>query len=179
MKKHLIFLLPLLLSMLACRALFPDKAIPITPTPPIVATSVLEATAFAPTDGFTLTRIYPKNGAMQSQLAAEVKKAKARGQTPFVEFDATWCPPCQAITGSLADKNALMLDAYQGVYLIHADVDEWGQEIVTAGFNANSIPVFYALDSAGQASGATVSGGAWNEDIPENMAPVLKKFFHP
>ncbi len=115
MKKRLIFLLPLLLCMLACRTLFPDKATPITPTPPSVATSALEATAFAPADGFTLTRISPKNGTLQNQLATEVKKAKALGQTPFVEFDATWCPPCQAITSSLADKNTLMLDAYQGV----------------------------------------------------------------
>jgi thiol-disulfide isomerase/thioredoxin len=179
MKKHLIFLLPLLLSILACRTLFPDKTIRSTPTPVSVATSVLEATAFAPTPGFTLTRIYPKNGTLQSQLAAEIKKAKALGQTPFVEFDATWCPPCQAITRSLADKNTLMLNAYQGIYLIHADVDEWGQETVATGFNADSIPVFYAVDSTGKSTGATVSGGAWNEDIPENMAPVLKKFFHP
>jgi thiol-disulfide isomerase/thioredoxin len=124
-------------------------------------------------------RIHPKDGALQNLLAAEAKKAQALGQTPFLEFDATWCPPCQAITASLADKNELMLKAYEGIYLIHADVDEWGWDHPEAGFTTDAIPVFFKLDQNGKSTGASIDGGAWGEDIPKNIAPVLAKFFHP
>lgn len=179
MKKWLIFLLPLLL--LSCRTLFPDKIVvpSPTPTPMTVATLAIEATAFAPTSDFTLVRLYPKDGTLQSQLAAEVEKAKTLGQRPFVEFDATWCPPCLAITTSLAAKDPLMMSAYRGVYLIHLDADEWGWEHPELGLVTKSIPAFFAIDSTGKASGEMITGGAWQEDIPENIAPVLTKFFHP
>lgn len=172
-------LLPLLLGLLACRELIPNAPAPVIPTdtPFPVATSALEATAFAPASDFTLVRIYPKDGDLRAQLAAEAKKAQALGQAPFLEFDATWCPPCQAITSSLAERNELMLKAYQGIYLIHADVDEWGWH--NPQFSFDGIPVFYRLDQDGKPTGDTVNGGAWGADIPENIAPVLDKFFHP
>jgi thiol-disulfide isomerase/thioredoxin len=177
MKKRLLFLLPL--ALLACRTLFPGGPAAPTKTPVAVATSQLEATAFAPRSDFSLVRIHPKDGALQTLLAAEAKKAQALGQTPFLEFDATWCPPCQAITVSLADKNELMLNAYKGIYLIHADVDEWGWQHPEAGFTPQAIPVFFKLDRNGKSTGASIDGGAWGEDIPKNIAPVLAKFFHP
>jgi thiol-disulfide isomerase/thioredoxin len=183
MNKLSLILLPL--ALLACRMLIPNS--PSTPstisaateTPILVETPVLEATAFAPQQDFTLVRIFRKNGDLKTQLSAEVKKAQALGQTPFVEFDATWCPPCQAITASLAAKNKLMLNAYSGIYLIHVDIDEWRSDISQAGFNFSGIPVFFALNKDGKPTGAVVDGGAWGEDIPENIAPVLTKFFHP
>ncbi len=178
MKKRLIFLLPLLL--LACRTLFPDQSVaPAATAPPAVATSPLEATVFAPKSDYTMVRIYPKNGTLQSQLAAEAAKASALGQAPFVEFDATWCPPCKAITTSLAAKDPLMLNAYRDVYLIHVDTDEWGWGDPAAGFVVEGIPAFFALNADGTPTGATTSGAAWQEDIPKNIAPVLTKFFHP
>ncbi len=185
LKKIAIFLLPLALALLACRTLIPSEAalpartaLPEATAMP-VATSEAEATAFAPGNDFTLVRIYPKDGQLHSLLAAEVKKARALGQMPFVEFDATWCPPCQAITASLAAKNKLMLEAYSGIYLIHADVDQWGWHNPEAGFSFDAIPVFYQLDADGRPGGPPIDGGAWAADIPENIAPVLAKFFHP
>ncbi len=178
MKKRWLFLL-LPLTLLACRTLFPDRLASPTRTPIPVATSQLEATAFAPGPDFTLVRIYPKDGSLQNQLAAESQKAQALGQALFVEFDATWCPPCQAITASLAQKNKLMLNAYRGIYLVHVDVDEWGWDNHEAGFTVTGIPVFFKLDQDGKPTGASVDGGAWGKDIPENIAPVLTAFFHP
>jgi thiol-disulfide isomerase/thioredoxin len=179
-RKIWIVLLPLALGMLACRALFPDAPAAFAGTPIPVATSQLEAAAFAAGQDFTLVRIYPGDGDLQAQLAAEVKKAQALGQRPFIEFDATWCPPCQAITTSLAARDALILQAYSGIYLIHVDVDEWGWEHSAASFkDIRGIPIFFALDSQGKPTGGSIDGGAWAADVPENIAPVLAKFFHP
>jgi len=178
MKKRWLFLF-LPLALLACRTLFPDRPVFSTKTPIPVATSHLEATAFASGSGFTLVRIHPNDGTLQNLLAAEAKKAQALGQRLFVEFDATWCPPCQAITASLVDRNKLMFAAYRGVYLVHVDVDEWGWGNPGAGFSVQAVPVFFKLDQDGKPSGPNVDGGAWGEDIPENIAPVLAGFFHP
>ncbi len=136
MKRSLFPALALALAMLACqnpiqgvsvaRPSATPRPVAATATTASVATSPAEATAFAPGQDFTLVRIYPQDGSLQAQLAAEATKAQALGERPFLEFDATWCPPCQAITASLAAKNKLMLSAYAGIYLIHADVDQWG-----------------------------------------------------
>ena len=173
-RKLALALLALTIAALACQTVSPAARVPAAgPTSPA------EATAFAPGRDYTLVRIYARDGDLHSLLAAEVKKAQALGQTPFVEFDATWCGSCQAISAGLASANGLMLKAYSGVYLVHADVDEWGWGN-SAGFpQGKAIPIFFALGSDGRPSGAVIDGGAWGEDIPENIAPVLAKFFHP
>ncbi len=68
-----------------------------------------------------------------------------------------------------------MVDAFTGVYLIQASVDSWG--FPPKGWDFEFIPIFYALDEHGHATGETIDGDAWGENIPENMAPPLKAFF--
>jgi thiol:disulfide interchange protein len=158
------------LSLLACNFLFPPKA---TATPP----TRNEASPAA--EGFTTVRLHPDDGELKSMLAGEAQKAAALGQMPVVEFDATWCPPCKAIDQGLAEKNQLMLDAYAGAYVIKLDVDEWGWADSTLhDFDFDGIPVYFKLDAEGNPTGETVDGNAWGDNIPENMAPVMNKFFH-
>jgi thiol-disulfide isomerase/thioredoxin len=129
------------------------------------------------TTSFTITRINSQNGSLFAQLADEVQKAKSAGQLPFIEFDATWCPPCQAIDASLKSGESRTTKAFESVYLIRADVDDWGWGDGKK-FKFSAIPIYYKLDDQGFPTGATLDGGAWNEDIPENFAPVLDAFFH-
>ena len=116
---------------------------------------------------------------MQAMLAGEGQKAEALGQMPVVEFDATWCPPCQAIDAAIESKNELMLNAYKGTYIIKLDVDEWGwKNGKVQSFSFDAIPIYFKLDSEGQQTGEVIDGGAWGEDIPKNIAPVMDEFFH-
>ena len=68
-----------------------------------------------------------------------------------------------------------MVNAFTGTYIIQADIDVWG--VPQPGFDFSGIPVFFALDADGRSTGATIDGGAWGDNIPENMAPPLKAFF--
>ena len=169
-KKILYAITPLFL--LACNFLFPlaqQDENPLQPQP--------EPASDQSTSSFTIVRIHKQDGDLLTQLTAQAQKAKELNQNPFIEFDATWCPPCIAIDNSIKAEDPLTIKAYEGIYLIRADVDEWGWGDGKT-FNFEAIPIYYKLNGDGTPTGAVIDGSAWNEDIPENFAPVLNKFFH-
>ena len=152
------------MSLLACNFLFPRDASDVDDPAP---------------SGFTIVRLHPGDGNLQTMLAKEAQKATALGQMPVVEFDATWCPPCQAIDSAIKEENELMLNAYADTYIIKLDVDEWGWgDSSLHDFQFNGIPVYFKLDAQGHQTGEVVDANAWGENIPENMAPVMDDFFH-
>jgi thiol-disulfide isomerase/thioredoxin len=160
------------MSLLACNFLFPG-------TPPTETASQPSDSQNLVSDSFTIVRLHPADGDLQTMLANEAQKAVALEQMPVVEFDATWCPPCQAIDAAIKSKDELMLKAYAGTYIIKLDVDEWGWSASgVEDFRFNAIPVYFKLDSEGHQTGEVIDGGAWGEDIAENIAPVMDKFFH-
>jgi thiol-disulfide isomerase/thioredoxin len=126
--------------------------------------------------GFVVTEIKPSAGDLPAVLQAEAAKAKARGLRPHVELWATWCGPCAAIKKSLDDPR--MKAAFKGTYIVQLDIDAWGKKLPAAGFASKSIPIFFAIDDAGKSTGRKIGGEAWKEDVPENMAPPLDRFFH-
>ena len=182
-KKFAWILVPLLV--LACNALVPPRQVPPSPEPPATEevitpteTAVQDAQAepqAEPVD-HVVTRIYKSDGDLTTQLAEHAQKATDLGLIPVLEFDATWCPPCQAVAASIEEENPLMMKALKGVYLIRADADDWGWNNKNLSFEA--IPVYFKLDADGQPIGDQIDGGAWGKDIPENFAPVLDEFFH-
>jgi thiol-disulfide isomerase/thioredoxin len=170
-KKFLLVLVTAIL--LACNYLFPEK---VAPNEPLSQRSDSETLY---TGEFTVVRLHPNGGDLQTRLAGEAKKAVELDQMPVVEFDATWCPPCQAIDKAVKAKNELMLNAYAGTYIIKLDVDEWGWgDSHLHDFEFDAIPIYFKLDSEGKQTGDVIDGGAWGEDIPENIAPVMDTFFH-
>jgi thiol-disulfide isomerase/thioredoxin len=169
MNKKLTWLL-IGMSLLACNFLFPQT---VRPTPRPSDFEDPEPT------GFTIVRLHPRDGDLPTLLANEAHKAVALERQPVVEFDATWCPPCQAIDRAIKANNELMLKAYAETYIIRLDVDEWGWgDSKLHDFQFDAIPVYFKLDSEGKQTGQVIDGGAWGEDIPENIAPVMDKFFH-
>lgn len=164
---------------LSCSTLFPQNKEPLAQE----NSPQTEATLVTSTNnnlvGFTEVRLHPANGKLDEMLMAEAKKAVTAGLLPVVEFDAGWCPPCQAIKQHLEAKNELMLKAYDGTYIIKLDVDEWGwNNNKVENFEFEGIPVYFKLDEQGKQTGESIDGGAWNEDIPVNIAPVMDAFFH-
>lgn len=124
--------------------------------------------------GFVMRDLKPAEGALPVLLSGELAKAKAQKLKPIVYIGATWCAPCVAIGKSLGDP--LMVDAFQGTYVIHLDLDAWDKALGQAGFRTDAVPVFFQVDDAGKPV-KKVDGGAWGADIPANMAPALKAFF--
>lgn len=124
---------------------------------------------------FTLTHIDGSKDKLTELLKAEAQKAVQAGRHPFVEFYADWCGPCKRLASHLADP--LMVDALDGTYIVKLNSDDWKWVAIEAGFVLDGIPAFFEIDADGKPTGRTVSGAAWEEDIPQNMAPPLKAFF--
>ena len=115
-----------------------------------------------------------KASSLRSLLDAQIAIANTKKLTLVVYAGATWCPACQAIQKSL--NAPLMRDAFRGLYIVHFDVDVWGEELAREGFASSSIPAFFKVAPLGK-PGKVITGAAWGKDVPENMAPPLKRFF--
>ncbi len=124
---------------------------------------------------FALVKITGKGAPLDEILYIEAQKAVELGFAPFVDFYADWCPPCRAIDANIGDE--LMIDAFSGTYIIQLDFDEWKEKITDAGFYVVGIPTYYEIDAEGRSTGRMITGAAWGEDIPENIAPPMKAFF--
>ena len=126
-------------------------------------------------DHFTLVKVPNSNANLTSLLAAQAALAHQAGRRPFVDFYADWCGPCKSLEKNLGDP--AMVAAFDGTYLIQLNLDEWKDRLPAAGFRVPGIPAFYAIDSQGKPTGRMITGAAWGEDIPANMAPPLQEFF--
>lgn len=133
--------------------------------------------ATGPAPSFVEVRPKKTEGELLALLGSHAKKARAQGLVPYAELGATWCKPCRELEASMTD--ARMQSAFKGTYIVHLDVDEWGNALPKASLGVASIPRIVALDDEGKGTSRTIDGAAWEENVAANMAPPLAKFFHP
>jgi thiol-disulfide isomerase/thioredoxin len=109
-------------------------------------------------------------------LAAFAKDAGAANLKPYAYLHAEWCGPCKALEKTHTDPQ--MADAFKGTAIALIDIDKVDPKVLSgAGMESSAIPVFFKLDASGKPTGDKIDGGAWGDNIPENMAPPLKAFF--
>ncbi len=142
---------------------------------PAVQAAASTAAPSAKDEGFVVTELSPTAGKLAPLVAAEIAKADKLGLKPFLEVSATWCGPCQKLKESLHTPK--MVDAFRGTYIVKLDLDAWESQLDTLGAKVDAIPVFFQLGKDGHV-GRALDGGAWKNDVPDEMAPPLKKFFH-
>ncbi len=105
------------------------------------------------------------------QLASELRRASSAHQTVVVMTTAKWCSVCKEIQASLPD--AQMQAALGNVDLVRVDVDDFDEELESAGMLERTLPWFYKIDATLHPVDA-ISAGEWDDNVPQNMAPVLK-----
>ena len=111
---------------------------------------------------------------LRAQLAEIVRRS--RGRTVILQTYATASPACAAVAAALPDKR--MQGALANVTLVRVDVDEYDGELRRMQVETTTAPWFYKLDAHGNPTDA-LSADAWDANVPETMAPVLRRFVHP
>ena len=109
----------------------------------------------------------------REQLGDEYRRAAAAHETLVLMTNKKRCGPCQEIEDALIDPR--MQTALANVDIVRADVDDFSDELETGQMLEHTLPWFYKLDSTLHPVDA-ISAGEWDDNIPENMAPVLKQF---
>jgi hypothetical protein len=136
-------------------------AAPATPEPMVIG--AIRVTDIDPniTEGF------------HRQLADEFRRAARAHQTVVVMTSAKWCGVCKEFQAALPDPR--MQAALANVDLVRVDVDDFDVELHEAGMLEKTLPWFYKVDASLLPVDA-ISAGEWDENVADNMAPVLRSF---
>jgi hypothetical protein len=106
-------------------------------------------------------------------LKREMGNAASQGEKLVVWITAPDCRPCTGV--SVALMSTKLQSALAGVRLLRLDAREHGLELSDHGITPDVLPGFALLGPRGEPIDY-VNGGEWDDDIPENIAPVLGKF---
>jgi hypothetical protein len=109
----------------------------------------------------------------RQQLNDEFHRAAGAHETVVLMTNARRCTVCREFEVSLGDPR--MQTALAHVSLVRVDIEDFEDELRSSGMFEETMPWFYKLDSTLRPVDA-ISAGEWDDNIPENMAPVLRAF---
>jgi thiol-disulfide isomerase/thioredoxin len=108
------------------------------------------------------------SGKLQEIIKAEITS----GKKPLLYFTASWCGPCKAFKRSLSDS--IMAGALKDATLIMIDEGEDKENLLDK-YEIGVFPSYVRVNENGERL-KQIDGGAWDDNTPENMAPVFIQF---
>ena len=122
-----------------------------------------------------VTQIAAAERPLKELLIDEYSKARAAQYKPYVMVYSDSCEPCVALRKSFTAPE--MAASLRGVYLIQLNDQDWRDGLKSVGMGIQSFPRFHELADNGVATDRLITGQAWEEDVPANMAGPLQVFF--
>jgi hypothetical protein len=152
----------------------PPEARPVEAAKPAATTGLTPNAKITSHADFVMVDLAPDDGPLRAQVLGWLGNAKDR--IFMVETTAKWCRPCIGFTKYAGDPQ--MTKALAGVTLARIDIDQFDEdEIKSVGLSAAEVPWFVLFDDELAIQDA-ITSGEWDDDVPENMAPVLGAFAH-
>jgi hypothetical protein len=133
------------------------------------------ATAPARPERATVVELHTSGGSLRTQLVTQVAAARRAGQAVLVETSMSTCDPCTEIDRAAPDP--AVQQAMADVRWLRIDVGEFRAELAGLRMNEPTVPWFYLLDARAQPRDA-ISADEWDDNVAENIAPVLGAFVH-
>lgn len=97
-----------------------------------------------------------------------------KGKTPILFFTASWCKPCKEFKEST--KYEMVANALKDATIIMIDVNkDQPKNGYALDYGARAIPTFIIVDKDGTAMN-TITGAAWANNTPDNIAPAMEDF---
>jgi hypothetical protein len=110
---------------------------------------------------------------LHAQLVGIAQAEAAKGRTVVLQTYVRSSKECAEVAAALPDTR--MQRALANVTLVRVDLEVFTPELRAMRVDVTSAPWFYKLDGAARPTDA-ISAGEWDENVPENMAPVLERF---
>lgn len=114
-----------------------------------------------------------ESSSLEEVLAFHYQVAESKGQKLLVMTTGRQCAPCHGLDDALS--HPLMQEAMENVRLVRVDLDVFGDELEALHMPRNLYPAFFLVGEDVRPIDA-IHGGEWDEDIAENIAPVLGAF---
>lgn len=113
------------------------------------------------------------SGTLIDVIETHAAIAEDKGQALLVMTTGRRCTPCVGVDDALS--HPLMQAALRDVRLVRVDLDVFGEELKQLKMPTNLYPAFFLLGPDHRPIDA-IHGGEWDDDVAENIAPVLGAF---
>jgi len=151
----------------------PSTSLP-APPPSSTATETREVRTVETHVGkITVVDIGEQESSLPSALRQQRLIAEREKQLLVLQTTSTECRPCQGVAAALSAP--AMQTALASVRLVRTDVHIFSQELDELGVPSELIPGFFLLGTDLTARDG-IHGGEWDDDVVDNIAPVLKEF---
>lgn len=107
------------------------------------------------------------------ELARQRDAARDAHQTMLVMTTISACEPCDSVFEALTDPR--MQTALSRVRLVRVFADVFRDDLDSLQIPHENFPGFFVLGPDLRPRDG-IDGGEWDDDVPENMAPVLGSF---
>lgn len=148
------------------------QAVPTTPKEPPKASTWRE-TRTEMVGAVKMVDLGGDEPTLRGALQAQMKAAKADKKEVLVLVMADSCEPCKKLRESLTD--ATMQEALTPIVLVRVNALVFERELSEMNYQTKAMPGLYLLSSDASPRDG-ILGNEWDDDVPTNMAPVLKAF---
>lgn len=120
-----------------------------------------------------LVEVSPDVGSLDDELQHQRAIARERGQRVLVWVVIADCKPCTAFENALSSTE--VQHALAHARIVRLSAVDFLAELSRLGLPMDAFPAFLLVGPDGLPTDY-VDGGEWDDDVPQNIAPVLKSF---